>query len=317
MRDGAFAVVTVLYVAAIIFAFFNRDSEKIVTTLWLGVVALIGSTVAVAWFSSERPIYKVFSVPIIIHADTRLPLEDLPYPVLPMGFAISVRDELTAHPDLLPEPKQDSFAQSTYHHALQRAIIYWLEQKYPSTWQTDVFPMTLSEMSGYGFQSREVATRLYLRSELKSNLSGNKFADIRGVFAGGDKLGLAVPKGTELTVSAPHADAAQGEISSIELHNRFCTIRINIRGGMTMVGAGSYRLLFGMSQDQAQQTLKSDQYVVQISATFNRLLAGNPEMPDYKKWVSDITTGLETQFSDEVVWSKTKDWLLLHRVAGQ
>ncbi len=316
MKDGAFAAATVLYVAAIIFAFFNRDSEKIVTTLWLGVIALIGSTVAVVWYSSERPIHKVFSVPILIHADTRLPLEGLPYPVLPMGFAISARDELTSHPDLLGEPKEDSFAQSTYHHALQRAIIYWLEQKYPATWQTDVFPMTLGEMSGYGFQSKKVATRLYLPSELKAKLSGNKFADIRGVFAGGDKFGLAVPKGTELTVLAPHTDVAQGEISSIELHNRFCKIIIDTRGGMSMAGAGSYRLLFGMSQEQAQEAMKSDQYVVQVTATFNPLLAGNPDMPDYKKWATDIENYLETQFSDEVVWSKTKDWLLLHRIVG-
>jgi hypothetical protein len=317
MKDGAFAAVTVLYVAAIIFACFNRDSEKIVTTLWLGVVALIGSTIAVVLFSSERPIHKVFSVPIIIHADTRLPLEGLPYPVLPMDFAIRVREELTAHPDILPNPKEDSFAQSIYHHALQRAIIYWLEEKYPATWQVDVFPSTLGEISGYSFQSRKVPTRLYRPSELKTKLSGNKFADISGMFAGGDKFGLAVPTGTELTVIAPYLDPARGEVSSVKLHNRFCTITIDTSYGMSMVGAGSYRLLFGMTQLQAQQAMKSDQYVVQISATFNRLLTGNPEMPDYKKWVVDITNGLETQFSDEVVWSKTKDWILFHRIAGQ
>jgi hypothetical protein len=39
-------------------------------------------------------------------------------------------------------------------------------------------------------------------------------------------------------------------------------------------------------------------------------------MSSYKKWASDITDGLETQFSDQVVWSKTRDWLLFHRVAG-
>jgi hypothetical protein len=317
MKDGAFAAVTVMYVAAIIFAYFNRDSEKIVTTLWLGVIALIGSTVAVAWFSSERPIKKVFSVPIIIHAATNLPVEGLPYPVLPMSFAISVREELTTHPDILPNPKEDSFARSTYHHALQRAMIYWLEQKYPATWQTDVFPMTLGEESGYSFQSRKVPTRLYLPSELKTKLSGNKFADIRGVFAGSDKFGLALPKGTELTVVAPHLDPARGEVSSVKLNNRFCTITIDTSFGTSTVGAGSYRMLFGMSQVQAQEALKTNQYGVQISATFSRLLTGNPDMPDYKKWVADVTDGLETQFSDEVVWSKTKDWIIFHHIAGQ
>jgi hypothetical protein len=118
-------------------------------------------------------------------------------------------------------------------------------------------------------------------------------------------------------VLVPHFDAVQGEISSIKLRNRFCTITIDTRFGMSTVGAGSYRMLFGMSQEKAQEVMKTDQYVVQISATFERLLAGNPEMPDYKKWVTDIADGLETQFSDQVVWSKTRDWILFHRIAGQ
>ena len=307
---------TALYASAMVFAYFNRNSEKVITTLFLGVTALIGSILAVSLFSSERPMRRAFSVPIFIHADTRLPLEGLPYPVLPIEFAILVRDRLTAHPELLPEPKTEPFAQSVYHHALQRAIMYWLESKYPATWQVDTFPMTLGEMSGYSLQSKQVPSRLYLSAELKALMSGNKFADIEGIFGHSGNFGLALPKGTELTVSTPHFDATKGEISSIKLRNRYCTITIEIRGGMSMVGAGSYRMLLGMSQEQAQQALKSDQYIVVTSATFNPLLAGNPDMPNYKKWASDITDGLETQFSDQVVWSKTRDWLLFHRVAG-
>src|SRR6266567_4250470 len=159
-------IATTLYVLAIIFAYMNRGSEKFVTTLFLGVAALINATLAVVLFSTEPQTRKVFSVPIIIHAETRLPLEGLPYPVLPMGFDIRVREELTAHPELLPDIKTDSFAQSIYQHALQRAMIYWMENKYTSTWQVDEFPMTLGEMSGYTLQPRNVPSRVYLKSEL-------------------------------------------------------------------------------------------------------------------------------------------------------
>jgi hypothetical protein len=316
MKDLAFIVATVLYGAAMVLAYLNRGSEKVITTLFLGLTALIGSILAVSLFSSEPAIHKAFSVPIIIHADTRLPLEGLPYPVLPMDFAIQAREQLTAHPELLPDTKTDTFAQSVYHHALQRAMIYWLESKYPATWQVDIFPMTLGEMSGYSAQSKQVPSRLYLSAELKALMSANKFADVDGAFGHSGKFGLALPEGTELTIAAPHHDVAQGEISSIKLRNRFCTITIEVRGGMSMVGAGSYRMLLGMSQEQAQQAVKSNQYIVVTSATFSRFLAGNPEMPNYKKWATDIVEGLEAQFSDQVVWSKTRDWLLFHRVAG-
>ncbi len=316
MRELWFLAATALYVVAMVLAYMNRDSEKVITTVFIGVAALIGSLLAVALFSSERPTRTAFSVPIIIHADTRLPFEGIPYSALPMGFSIRVREKLTAHPELLPDPNKDSFAQSIYHHALQRALLFWLEQKYPATWQVDVFPMSLGEISGYSFQSRQVPSQIYLPAELKARMSDNKFADIQNDFGNSDKLGLALPKGTSLAVSAPHLDSNQGEVSSIKLHNKFCTMTIETRTGMSMVGAGSYRMLFGMSQEQAQQAMKSDQYIVVISTTFNPLLAGNPEMPNYKKWASDIATGLETQFGDEIIWSKNRDWLLFHRIAG-
>src|SRR4029077_2860324 len=98
MRDSPFIVAIVLYVGAIGFAYLNRDSEKVITTLFLGVTALIGSIVAVILFSSQPPLHKAFSVPIIIHGYTRLPLEGLPDPLLPMQFAIRVREKLAARP---------------------------------------------------------------------------------------------------------------------------------------------------------------------------------------------------------------------------
>ncbi|MCU1269088.1 MAG: hypothetical protein JWN74_382 [Acidobacteriaceae bacterium] len=314
MKDSMFWIATILYALAIAFAYFNRASEKVVTTVFLGMAALVGAVLAVTIFSSEHGIRKAFSVPIIVHADARLPVEELPYSVLPTFLSIKVRDKLTAHPELFNP--QDSFGRNIYHHVLQRAIIFWLEQRYPKTWQVDEFPMTLGEMSGYAFQSRKVPTRLYSESEIAARLSGNTFADMVGPFGGSPQFGLAVPEGTDLTISAPHMDSARGEISSIKLHNRFCTITIDTHFGSSMVGAGSYRMILGMSQEQSQKALKSNQYIVVVSVTFNRFLTGNPEMPNYRKWASDISDGLEAQFSDQVVWSKTRDWLLFHRIAG-
>ena|ERR1700675_2055055 len=316
MRDFAFAAATALFVLAIVFAFYNRGSEKIITTLFLGVAALFGAIVAVSLFGAEPPLRKTFSVPIIIHADTRLPVEGFPYPVLSELLAIRIRDKLVAQPETLPDAKTDSFARGTYHHVLQRAVIYWLESQYPSTWQVEVLPMTLGETSGYSLRSKQVASRLYLPDELKGRMSGNLFADIEMFFAPNSKLGLAVPEGTELTVTPPHHDTAQGDISNITLRNRYCTIAVDTHLAMSGAGAGSYRMVFGMSQQQAQQTFKASTYIITISVTFNRLLAGNPNMANYKKWATDIANGLEAQFSDQVVWPKTKDWILFHRVAG-
>jgi hypothetical protein len=313
VRDTAFFSATAMYLVAIMWAYMNRDSEKIVTTLFLGVTALIGSLLAVALFGSEPAILKVFSTPIMIDAKTGLPFEGLPYPALPVLPTIGAREKLKAHPELIPDLKVDPFAQTLYHHLLQRAIVNWLEEKYPSTWEADVFPMSLGESSGYMFQSKQVPSRLYPTDELTKKMADNKFGDIMGPFGDSKAFGLAVPEGTELEISAPHMDASIGEVSALKLRNRLCTITVETRRSMSMVGAGSYRLMLGLNQEQAQQAIRTDQYIVVISASFNRFLSGHPEMPKYKKWASDITNGLEAQFDERAMWDKSKEWLLVHR----
>lgn len=317
MRDFAVFCATVLYVGAIIWAYMNRDSEKVVTTLFLGVTALIGSLAAVAFFGSEPPIRKVFSTAIMVDAKTCLPFERLPFQAPPSVLTIQAREKLKAHPGLIPDPKTDPFAQTLYHNLLQRSIIYWMEQKYPKTWEAEVFPMNLGESSGYTFQSIDAPSRLYLKEELATKMSGNTFADVAGPFSLSNQFGLAIPKGTELELLAPHRDPTLGEVSVINLRNRFCKIKIETRSAMSMVGAGSYRMLLGMNQDQAQEAIKTDQYTIIISATFNRLLSGHPEMPKYKKWASDIADGLQAQFDERVMWTQTKEWLLLHRAESR
>lgn len=175
--------------------------------------------------------------------------------------------------------------------------------------------MTLGEMSGYSLESKPVPSRVYSEQELETQMAGNEFADV-SLWGSSNRFGLALPKGTKLTVIAPHSDSTHLPTSSIRLENSFCTVTIDTRPGMSLVGAGSYRVLFGMSQEQAQEAFKSNQYVVVINATFSRLRTGNPDMQQYKKWASDIARGLQEQFGDQAAWSKTKDWIILHRIAG-
>ena len=72
-------------------------------------------------------------------------------------------------------------------------------------------------------------------------------------------------------------------------------------------------MLLNMDQEQAQQAIKTNVYAVIISATFSRVFSGHPDMPKQKKWASDIANGLEADFDERVMWSKSKEWLLLYR----
>lgn len=313
MRDGIFAAATVLYVLALCWAYMNRGSEKIITTLCLGVVALLGSLFAVVLFGSEPEIHRVFSTAIMLHADTRLPFDAPFFTTMDPSIVIQAREKLQAQPNLLPDATKDSFAQNIYHQLLQRAIIAWLELKYPNTWEAEVFPLNLADSTGFMFQGKPVPSRVYMPEELAKKLTGNVFADLRGPFGGGNSVGFAVPVGTGLEILTPHNDRSAWETSRIRLSNKFCTLAIETHVAGGMVGAGGYRLLLGVTQDQAQEIVKTDQYTITISAQFSRFLAGHPEMPKYKKWALDIADGLQSQFDERGMWSRAKEHMLLYR----
>jgi hypothetical protein len=70
--------------------------------------------------------------------------------------------------------------------------------------------------------------------------------------------------------------------------------------------------LFGISEPQSN-ALRTLVYFVIVDAHFTWFLVGNPEMPKYRKWASDIATGLESQFDERAVWSKARDYALFRR----
>jgi len=316
VRNFTFFGSAVLYLIAIFLAYWNRDSEKVLTTFMVGLTALIGSLLAVVVFGAEPPIRKAFSTAIMIRSQDYLPYEDLPYSALPMGIVIDAREKLKAHPELIAEARKEGFANMLYQNLLQRSVVYWLETKYPTSWQSDTFPVTLGGASGYVFQSKPVSSRIFGSGELAQRMQGNKFGDVVGPLGRAPGFGLAVPKETELEITVPHFDPNKGEVSEIRLRNRLCTLTVDIRGAESGVGAGSYFALMGMNQEQAQKLVMTDQYSMVVTVSFNRFLAGHPEMPKYKQWASDIANGLEEQFDERLMWSKSKEWLFFkHAIA--
>jgi hypothetical protein len=76
-------------------------------------------------------------------------------------------------------------------------------------------------------------------------------------------------------------------------------------------GVGSYAFIQGLSEIQ-DNGLWTTQYTI-VDATFQSFLTGSPDMPRYKKWVTDVADGLRTQFDEQGNWSKLREYYLLHR----
>jgi hypothetical protein len=56
-------------------------------------------------------------------------------------------------------------------------------------------------------------------------------------------------------------------------------------------------------------------YMVTVEARFTRSLSGNPDMPRYVKWSSDITEGLQNEFDEKIAWDRLRDQLALSQIA--
>ena len=288
----------------------NRGSEKIVTTFLLGLVATFGALMALFFYGADEPIHKAFSSVVMVESASHLPYELIGFTNLPLDTLISARDKFKAHPDL--RDASDSEGTSLYHHALQRAVISWLELKYPNSWEVDLLPYDLGESHGYFFVGKPGPARTYKPVEIAQRLSGNKFADLQGPFGPAPSVGLALPPGTELRVTPPYLNKQLGETGMISLVNRYCTIHIQTRQSGGRRGIGSYAYILGLDESQ-DNLLWTNQYTIIVDVTFQRFLTGSPDMPRYKKWASDITDGLRMQFDEQVAWSNLKDFYLLHK----
>jgi len=81
LSDLWIVVATVLYLIVLVWAYFNRGSERVVTTVFLGLAAILGALLAVAVFNAEPAMKKVFSTVVTIDKKTHLPY-GLPFPAI-------------------------------------------------------------------------------------------------------------------------------------------------------------------------------------------------------------------------------------------
>jgi hypothetical protein len=297
------------YFLAAVGVWFNRGSEKIVTTFGLGLAAIVAASISVLVFGADAPIHRAFSSKVTSDGTSHLPFEFTGFSAIPAGDLISAADELKEHPEL--RDADDTLDATLYHHLLQRGIISWLQEKYSTSWEADVLPVDLGESHGYMFRGKPVPSMVYKPTELAQQMAGNKFARMPGPF--GPTVGLALPPGTKLTVTSPHWDTQVGEVGTIVLKNRYSTITVETQFASRRPGVGSYAQIFGLSEDQAN-AVRTNLYLVIVDASYRWFLAGSPEMPRYRKWASDIAAGLENQFDERILWSKARDSFLLHGV---
>ena len=56
-----------------------------------------------------------------------------------------------------------------------------------------------------------------------------------------------------------------------------------------------------------KEKLATATYIVRFKADFSRWFSGNPDMPKYKRWATQLANELKQQFDEEILWRRIKE----------
>ena len=309
-----FGILILLAVAAFGLGWMNRASEKIISTLIpIEIAAVTGVFLAVLVFGGEPLITEVFPAAFLYDKESKLPWAGPPWPAVRQFTHVLVlfapANLQKVHPEFFNDAS-DAEGRMLYHHLLQRAIIDWMGLRYRKSWQIEDirFELPTGSHERFGPPAGDTVdpVKLLRPDDIEKLLEGNKFAGIPTI----SQLQIALPPGMQILISAPPASSGDLDTGEILLHDNFCELSIQTQLIAWQPGVGAYQQLGGIS-DEENKHLATVTYRVNIKAEFSRWRSGHPRMAKYKAWVRQLGEGLKGQFSEEVIWSKTKEAFIL------
>lgn len=146
--------------------------------------------------------------------------------------------------------------------------------------------------------------------DLERIMEGNRFAKQHLM-----PLELVLPPNGTLTVIPPRKNKQGLQQGLIELSTPFVTVTIKTRPLWWGVGLGEYRMMTDLPVGKDQELFGGYNYEMQVSAKFNRLRAGHPDMPLYRKWASQIISELKEDFDEELILKNAKEQFLFTKQA--
>jgi hypothetical protein len=321
-------VMMVLTGFAFWFVWMNRASEKIVaSTLPIAVAAVIGIFLAGWVFGGEADYETAFPVCYMLDLETKLPLDTVEeMNNLPMKNPMIFRSHRFEHgpspvpelknqrPDLFLDTTKNDFCRNIYHHLLQRSLIDFLTVLYRGSWKAEAFRFDVGSMNfgRYGVvpQAAPAATVVETKN-IERILDGNFFARIHRW----PSPQFSLPPNSKVELRAPAGGSDDNGTGEITLSNPFCTIKLVSEIAFPVRTIGEYRLLTGLSEEQA--SLATNMYLLRVNIHYNRLRSGHPDMKAHKEWATQLTGEIKDQFDEQVIWAKVKGDVQFHFYAPQ
>ena len=311
------AILLLLTLFAYWLVFMNSASEKIVTAVIpITVGALTAVFLSVFVFGAQPAISDVFPAAYTFRKDNNTPWI-APRPLAAYSYVMLFPTSIyKSSPEIFGawEGTRAVTPSTIYHHLLQRVMIDWMMFHYRADWQIEILQLERSvgreERIGPQHPQEE---RRFVRldaSHIERVLQGNLFAGHSALAP--EMAGLSLPPNTEISVTAPRSTEGGLETGVILMRNGLCTIHIETQQSGGMIGAGRYGAIAGLSE-QENGELWTVQFIVRTRIEFSRWFSGHSKMPEYRAWAAQVVERLKAQFSEEVLWERTKEEVLFAR----
>jgi len=89
---------------------------------------------------------------------------------------------------------------------------------------------------------------------------------------------------------------------AITFKNPFATVRIGIRKSEVWDGVGEGVRRLCQMEDDGRDRYRTIGFIIKMSAQFERLRTGHPEMPKYKEWVDTMFTATRNDCDSDLRW---------------
>ena len=290
-------------------AWMNRASEKVTTSLPTALaVGVVGALVTLVFGLQPEIRKQTLALEYVLEPGTGLPFscalvpESLRY--TDAGGATVFQAWQIAQP-ILPDivdsfqKGDDSRLSQLYRRVFLKQMLEALRFTFIKSWDADPSRFTLPT----GGSQTTYAPRQVRPGHSLAN------ADVVAVFNGDTLLGSDLFPSLNLPPDTVLRATVDKQATAIVAVNPFVTLTIHLADRGVARGLGLLREVCRLP-NEGSDAFRRPRYEVSISADFNSLRSGHPNMPLYRHWV-DVITGELAQFDSSTRWAAFRDEFIL------
>ena len=276
--------------------------------IWLRLSIIASTALASMFLVALKDEARRLEFPTIFvyESDTKRPLEALNdtyayrfcgrTSLCPLDFIVSRMENATG---------ADDTGGDLYFDVLLRMVVDLLFGMYRNAWDLKFVHRFIYSHRTIKLEPHQGAPppKFIAREEFRKLFPESRALRVEGFAAIGDKL--AVPSGTRL--------GGKTEFVGGRPHNRILSLKnpfVEVTVGLTFssfsrTGIGDLGLLLGVSREESEK-FSTYSCEVNLSAKFNRLRSGHPEMERYRRWVDVMFQEIQEDFNSGRHWERLR-----------